>query len=357
MEAGDAPTSSAPRRPLTGARATLVVVDLADRLDGFQRRHPWAGFPLAVVYKFVDDQGSYLTAMITYYGFLSLFPLLLLLTSVLGFALEGNPRLQEQVLDSALSRLPVVGQQIGENVHSLQGSGIALAVGIIGSVYGSLGVVQAAQNAFNKVWAVPRNARPNPMMARLRSMLMLLIVGAGTLVSTALSGLTTATADFGATIGLGMRATAAAGAIALNVALFVLAFRLLTARRVTVRQVLPGAVAAALAWQFLQWAGTYYFGHTLRGVNATYGIFGVVIGLLVWLYLGAFAMVLCAELNVVRADRLWPRSLLTPFTDNVHLTRGDREAYESYAETERHKGFERVDVDFDQPHPEGSQQS
>jgi membrane protein len=327
-------------------------VDLAGRLDRLQRRHPGVGFPLAVVYKFVDDQGSYLTAMITYYGFLSLFPLLLLLTSVLGFALEGDPRLQEQVLDSALSRLPVIGQQIGENVHSLQGSGIALAVGIVGSVYGSLGVVQAAQNAFNKVWAVPRNVRPNPFMARLRSLLMLLIVGAGTLVSTALSALTTATADFGATVDLGVRVAAAGGAVALNVALFVLAFRLLTARSVTVRQVLPGAVGAALAWQLLQWTGTYYFGHTLRDASATYGIFGVVIGLLVWLYLGAFAVVLCAEVNVVRAERLWPRSLLAPFTDDVQLTRGDREAYESYAETERHKSFERVEVDFDQPHPD-----
>ncbi len=326
-------------------------MDLAGRLDRLQRKHRAAGFPLAVVYKFVDDQGSYLTAMITYYGFLSLFPLLLLLTSALGFALEDNPELQERVLDSALSRLPVIGEQIGENVQSLQGSGVALAVGIVGSVYGSLGVVQAAQNAFNKVWAVPRNARPNPLAARVRSLVMLVIVGGGILVSTALSALTTASADFGPSVGAGVRLGAAIGALALNVALFVLGFRLLTARQVTVRQVLPGAVGAALGWQLLQWAGTYYFGHTLQGVNAAYGIFGVVIGLLVWLYLGAFTVVLCAELNAVRAERLWPRSLLTPFTDDVHLTQGDRKAYESYAVTERHKGFESVDVDFDQPPP------
>ena len=115
---------------------------------------------------------------------------------------------------------------------------------------------------------------------------------------------------------------------------------------------LPGAIGAALAWQVLQAAGTYYLATSLRGTTATYGLFGVVLGLLVWLYLSAFTVVLGAEVNVVRARRLWPRSLLTPFTDDVHLTRGDRKAYESYAETERHKGFETVEVEFDQAPPE-----
>ncbi len=328
-------------------------MDLAGRLDRFQRRHPAAGFPLAVVYKFVDDQGNYLTAMITYYAFLSLFPLLLLLTSVLGFALHDNPDLQEQVLDSALSRFPVIGQQLAENVQSLRGSAVAVVVGLVGGLYGSLGVVQAAQNAFNKVWAVPRNARPNPVKARLRSLLMLLIVGLGVIVSTALSALTTVADRIGdAEIGAGFRIGALVASVALNVALLVLAFRLLTGESVRKRDVLPGAVGAALAWQLLQSVGTYYLGNTLRGTSAAYGLFGVVLGLLVWLYLSACAVVLGAEVNVVRARRLWPRSLLTPFTDDVHLTRGDRKAYASYAETERHKGFETVEVDFDQPPPE-----
>ncbi len=329
-------------------------MDLAGRLDRFQRRHKGAGFPLAVVYKFVDDQGNYLTAMITYYAFLSLFPLLLLLTSVLGFALHDNPGLQEQVLDSALARFPVIGQQLAENVQSLRGSGVAVVVGLVGGLYGSLGVVQAAQNAFNKVWAVPRNSRPNPIKARLRSVLMLLIVGLGVIVSTVLSGLTTVADEIGATeVGTGLRVAALLASVALNAALLIIAFRLLTSESVRKRDVLPGAVGAALAWQLLQSVGTYYLGNSLRGTSATYGLFGVVLGLLVWLYLSAFAVVLGAEVNAVRARRLWPRSLLTPFTDDVHLTRGDREAYASYAETERHKGFETVEVDFDHPPPQG----
>jgi membrane protein len=327
-------------------------VSIAERVDRFQRRHPAAGYPLAVVYKFFDDQGNFLTAMITYYAFLSLFPLLLLLISLLGFALHNDPSLQDRVLDSALSRLPVIGQQIGDNVQSLRGNKVAVVVGVLGGLYGSLGVVQAAQNAFNKVWAVPRNNRPNPIMARVISLAMLLGLGLGLVLSTILSALSAVAGRIGdSQLDTGFRVLLALAAVLLNTALLAFAFRLLTAQSVGTRRTLPGAICAAIIWQVLQIFGTYYFGNTLRNSTATYGLFGVVLGLLVWLYLSAFAVVLGAEVNAVLARRLWPRSLLTPFTDDVHLTHGDRKAYASYAQTERHKGFETVDVDFDQEPP------
>ena len=298
-----------------------------------------------MVYKFVDDQGSYLTALITYYGFVSLFPLLLLLVTALGFGLQGSPELQQRVLDSALAQFPVIGGQIGTNIHSFHGSVLGLVTGILGSLYGGLGVVQATQNALNKMWGVPRSSRPNPITARLRSLLLLAIGGAGILATTVLSALT-ATAG---TYGSGVRLGAIIVAITLNIALFTIAFRVLTARTLTTAQVRVGAVAAAATWQVLQWTASFLLGYTLKGATATYGLFGIVLGLLTWIYLGALTFVICAEINVVRVQGLWPRSLLTPFTDNVDLTPGDRRAYTSYAETERHKGFEKVDVDFDQP--------
>jgi membrane protein len=326
------------------------VDDLRDsssigRVDAFQRRHRWAGLPLAVVYKFVDDQGAYLTALITYYGFVSLFPLLLLLVTALGYALQGDPGLQQRVLDSALAHFPVIGDQIGTNIHSFHGSVLGLVIGILGSLYGGLGVVQAIQNALNKMWGVPRNSRPNPITARLRSLLLLAAGGAGILATTVLSALTANADSYGGSV----RAGAIIITLVLNVTLFTTAFRVLTARPVTIAQVRVGAVACAVIWQMLQWAGTFLLGYTLEGATATYGLFGIVLGLLTWIYLGAVAFVICAEFNVVRVQRLWPRSLLTPFTDNVELTSGDRRAYISYAETERHKGFENVDVDFDGP--------
>lgn len=236
-------------------------------MDAFQRRHRWAGLPLAVVYKFVDDQGGYLTALITYYGFVSLFPLLLLLVTALGFALQGSPGLQQRVLDSALAQFPVIGDQIGRNIHSFHGSVLGLVIGILGSLYGGLGVVQASQNALNKVWGVPRNSRPNPIIARLRSLLLLAAGGAGILATTVLSALTANAGSYGGSVRVG----AIIVTIALNVALFTTAFRVLTARSLTIAQVRVGAVAGAAIWQMLQWAGTFLLGYTLKGATATYG--------------------------------------------------------------------------------------
>jgi uncharacterized BrkB/YihY/UPF0761 family membrane protein len=134
------------------------------------------------------------------------------------------------------------------------------------------------------------------------------------------------------------------------------AFRVLTARPVAVRQIRAGAVAAAVTWQALQWVGTLLLGHELKGATATYGLFALVLGTLAWIYLGAFTTVICAEFNAVRAGQLWPRNLLAPFTDNVDLTLADRRAYTSYAQTERHKSFENIEVSFgERPYPDSAE--
>ena len=318
---------------------------MVSRADAYQRRHRWAGLPLAVLYKFADDQGTYLAAQITYYGFVALFPLLLLLATLLGYALHDNQHLQRQVLDSALAQFPVIGDQIVTNIRSFHGSIVGLVIGILGCVYGGLGIVQAAQTMLNKVWGVPRNCRPNPFRARLRSLLLLAFGGASVIVTTVLSALG-ATAD---SYGVSVRALATTLAIALNVTLFIVAFKVLTARPLTIRQTRVGAIAAAVIWQALQLTGALLLGHKVKGATATYGLFALVLGLLAWIYVGAITVVICAEFNAVRAGQLWPRALLTPFTDNVELTPADQRAYTSYAKTERHKGFENIDVSFGQP--------
>ncbi|MDQ6648765.1 MAG: YihY/virulence factor BrkB family protein, partial [Actinomycetota bacterium] len=231
-----------------------------------------------------------------------------------------------------------------------------LAVGLIGTLYGGLGVAQALQNALNRVWTVPRNRRPNPIKARLRSLGLLGVLGAGVVLTSVLSALSSAARSYGAELGAGVRVLLVVAAVLVNVALFLAAFRALTARSVTTRQVLPGAVIAGVSWQLLQSVGTYYIGHTLRGATEIYGLFGLVLGLVAWLHLEALVVVLSAEINVVLARRLWPRSLLTPFTDNVSLTPADEAAYSSYADTETYKGFEEVSVQFDPAHRSGSRE-
>ncbi len=319
---------------------------VTERLDAFQRRHPAAGFPLAVIYKFVDDQGSYLAALIAYYGFLSLFPLLLLLSTVLGLVLRGHPQLQEQVLHSTLNQFPIIGNQL-EDPKGLGGGGIGLVVGIVGTLYGGLGVAQATQNAMNTAWAVPRNSRPNPIKARGVSLLLLATVGLAVLGTTILSALGSSAAAFGANLGAGLTIGLTVLSVAVNAAIFILGFRIATARHLSVKVVAPGAVAAAIIWQLLQSFGASYVGHVVKNASATNGVFALVLGLIAWIYIGAVTVVLCVEINVVRAGHLYPRALLTPFTDNVNLTTGDEHAYARSAKAQRQKGFEQIDVNFD----------
>ncbi|MDP9189578.1 MAG: YihY/virulence factor BrkB family protein [Actinomycetota bacterium] len=332
--------------PRTSANRTIEAV------DAYQRRHSWLGFPLAVAYKFGDDQGPYLTALITYYGFLSLFPLMLLLVTILGFVLEGDPELQDRLVTSTLSELPILSAQLRDSVESLKGSGVGLAVGLLGTLYGTLGLAGATQNAFNRAWAVPRNKRPNPFALRLRSLLLLVVLGAGVIVTTALSGLATSGGSFGETVSTWLGIAAIPLATIANIALFMLAFRVLTASEVSTRELRIGAVVAGVGWQIVQILGTYFVAHRLKGASETYGVFGLVLGLIAWIYLLALVIVFAAEVSVVAQRRLWPRALLTPFTDQVRLTSADERAYTAYAESERHKGFETVDVGFEPPEEE-----
>jgi uncharacterized BrkB/YihY/UPF0761 family membrane protein len=310
-------------------------------LDRLQRRNRAAGLVIAVIYKYLDDQGGYLAALITYYGFVSLFPLLLLLTTGLGLVLAGHPDLQAQVLQSTLSQFPVIGSQLHQP-QGLSGGTVAVVVGIAGALYGGLGIGQAVQNAMDSVWAVPRNQRPDPIRSRMRSLLLLLVLGSAAITATVLSAVGQATGGLGVFGKIGV----ALAAVAINALICLVAFRVTTARELTYRQVLPGALAAAFIWQILQWFGAGYIGHTVKSASATNSVFALVLGLLAFLFLVSSTLVLCAEINVVLVEQLYPRALLTPFTDDADLTPADRRTYTKRAKAERVKGFQRVSVRF-----------
>lgn len=326
-------------------------MSVSARLDAFQRRHHWAALPVAVVYKFIDDQGTYLAALLAYYGFVSVFPLLLLGVTVLGYVLHDDPAAQQAVLASALRNVPVIGDQIRDNVHSLGGSVTGLVVGVVVALYGALGVTHAAQHALDEVWAVPKAERPSIGVAYGLGALIVLLVGLGLLLTAGLSGLVTTA---GNETGLGVlgRGTATLVGVAVNIGLFLLAYHLLPARRAPVRRRWIGAVVAGVSWQVLLSVGTWLVGTRLQGASATYGLFGIVLGLLAWLYLAASIFVLCAELDAVLERRLHPRSLFSIDPTDRDVTDADRRAYASYAETERQKDFQTVDVAFDHPEPE-----
>jgi YihY family inner membrane protein len=316
-----------------------------ERVDRFQRRHPAAGFPIAVIYKFMDDDGHFLAALVTYYGFLSLFPTLLLLATVLGLVLAGDPELQQRLLDSALAEFPVIGPQLARP-EGLGGGVTGIVVGGLVALYGALGMGQAIQHAMNTVWAVPRHSRPDPITSRGRSLLLLCTLGLLVLASTVLSALGSGAAAYGGFSGWLTTLLTGASVLA-NAAVFVLGFRITTVRRLTTRQVLPGALTAAVLWQLLQSFGGVYVARVVANASAVDAVFALVLGLFAFIYLAAVALMLCVEIDAVRVDHLYPRALLTPFVDHKDLTEGDERVYSEAARAQRAVRHQEVDVRFD----------
>ena len=303
-------------------------------LDAFQQRHRWLAFPVAVWRKFSYDRAGNLAALVAYYAFLSTFPLLLVLVTVLGMVLSGNPQLQQDVLNSALTEFPVIGDQLRANVHSLGRSGLGLAVGLIFTFFGARGIANAMQNAMNEVWDVPRRDRPGFPASWVRSFALIAVIGLGVVVTTVLSG---AGSWSGHTfLGAWGRVLVLAISFVLNVGLFWLGLRTATAARVSWRDLRVGAFLSALVWQILQFAGGYVVAHSLRHASTLYGTFGLVLGLLAWFQLQAQLTLYAVEADVVRARRLWPRSLVSSPDDQdegAAADNGDKAAADGHSDS------------------------
>ena len=297
-------------------RLTVNPLEKAvQRIDDFQQRRPRFAFMFAVVKKFGDDQAGSLAALIAYYGFFSLFPLLMVAVTVLGMLTVSNPGLRVTIVNSALRSFPIIGPQISRNVHVLNGGGWKLAIASMLTLWSGLGVLRVFETAMNTVWNVPYKKRPNLVRSSLRAGLMLAVLGVITIVSTLAAGI-------GANSENGWSATAGIiVSFALNTLLFLFAFRILTAANVSWSAVAPGALVGAATWTILEATGGYYVAHELRSASEVYGTFAIVIGLLAWLYLGAQVTLYAAEINVVRKEHLWPRSLFQP-----PLTQADERA-------------------------------
>jgi membrane protein len=309
--------------------------------DALQQRNAWLAVPVAVWKKFGDDQAGNLAALIAYYSFVAIFPLLLVLVTVLDLVLKNNPGLQRRLLNSALSQYPVIGQQLG-HIGPLHESGLALVVGLFGTFFGARGVATAIQNALNGVWEIPIARRPGFPWSWLRSFGLMVVVGLGLVFTTFLS---TSASGGAARIlpGPGAKIAALVVSLVISVAVFWLAFRLGTAPEIGWRQLRPGAVIAGVIWQVLQYVGGYFVSHQLAHASPIYGTFAVVIGLLAWLYLEAELTLYAVEINVVTALRLWPRSIAPP-----PYTEQDRRAFQLYAQVEaRRKGEDIVVGDSD----------
>jgi len=274
---------------------------------------------------------------LAYSAFGAIFPLLLLLVTILGLVLGHSASARNAVLHSTLSQFPVIGTELGQNVHALQrGSAVTLIVGLVMLLWGTTGVAQAGLFTMAQIWNLPGPQRPNYIKRVARSFGFLGVIALGLIITTFAAGFGT----FGRhNLALGLVGEVVA--LAVNIGQYFLAFRTLTPRAVETRHLWPGAVIGGVGWTVLQAAGGYLIGHDLRNDSAVYGVFGLVLGLLAWVYIGVEMSVYAAEVNTVLARKLWPRGMVQP-----PLTEADQRSMALQATQNQRRPEQHVAVAF-----------
>jgi membrane protein len=294
------PAALGPRGRLADRASRLVT-----RIDQGQQRHRATAVPAAVLRKYSDDRAGRLTAQISHAAFLAVFPLLLVLITVVGIVLSGHPALQDDIINSALRQFPVIGADLKRNVHQLSsGNVVALVVGLIWLAYGSMKLSRSAQVMMATVWGIERRDLPDFRHWIPRAAGFLVVLGVGFIAGGAIAGLGAfgGLGSFSAWIGLTL-------CLGVNLLMYWGGFAVVVRIPGRDRAVWPGAVFGGAAWTALQFAGVQLVNHQLRHLSSLYGTFATVLGLIWWIALGAMATVYAAEFNVVLTRHLWPRSV------------------------------------------------
>lgn len=322
---GEKPEAGRPAQPAPPPEDEGAIKRLLRRLDEYQRERDWLAFPIGVVKKFAGDKAGYLAALVAYFGFFSLFPLMLAFTSILGYVVP-DPEDQREFSDAAADQIPVVGDIIRNTAGSLEGSVIAISIGLLLALWSGLRIVDAMQNAMNDVWDLPRVERPKLVARRVRGILMLVVIGGGLIGSIVASNV----ASFvGAIPGAG-KVAIWGGTALVSILLYLVGYQLLTDRSLPWRELWPGAIFGGLSWWALQTFGSVYISNQQQAAGETYGQFASIIALFAFLFIAAQLSILGAEISVVKARKLWPRSLVPG-----NFTEADLRAFEYQAAATR----------------------
>ncbi|HUB72182.1 MAG TPA: YihY/virulence factor BrkB family protein [Acidimicrobiales bacterium] len=317
-----------------------AIERVSRRVDGFQQGHKGLSVVYAVMKKYGDDNAGVLVSSLTLSAFGTVFPLLLLLVTILGLVLSGDKGLYNDVLHSALNKFPIIGNNLAGNIHALhRNSALGLVVGIGGLTWGSLGLAQNGIFTMEQVWNLPGTERPNYIKRLGRSFGFLALLGVGLIVTTFLAA--AEPTEKGGSLPLAVAGGAVSAIV--NFGEYLFAFRMLTPSKVPLKALWPGAALAGAGWTLLQAFGGFVVGHYLRNDSAVYGLFGLVLGLLAWVFLIVELTVYSAELNVVLARHLWPRSIVQP-----PLTDADRRSMAAQAEQNRRRPEQLVHVTFEE---------
>ena len=307
------------------------------KVDAAQRRFTPTAFVFGVVKKFGDDNGGVLVSNLAYSVFVAMFPLLLVLVTILGLVFASlDPSVKADVLDAVAKQVPLIGNTLTGNVHQLKrASVIGLVIGLLGLIWGATGLAQAGLFTMEQVWNLPGPARPGYVPRLGRAVLFLCLLGGGVVVTTGLASL-----DNYLDKGLAFKIPLVLVTAACNVGMYLGAFRVLTPKGVPTRKLVPGAITGGILYTVLQILGTWLVHHYLHS-DSVYRVFATVLGLIAWIYLAVEVTVYGAEVNVVLARRLWPRAIVQP-----PLTEADRASMALQALQNQRRPEQHVEVTF-----------
>jgi YihY family inner membrane protein len=308
------------------------------KVDAGQRRYTPTAFVFGVIKKYGDDNGGVLVSNLAYSAFVSLFPLLLVLVTILTYVTAVDPSARTEVLNAVANQVPLLGHTLTGNVHQLErASKIGLIVGLVGLIWGSTGLAQAGLFTMEQVWNLPGPARPGYVQRLGRAVLFLALLGAGVIVTTGLSSLPTYVHN----LGIGSEILIEVVTAAFNAGMYLGAFRVLTPKGVPTRNLLTGAITGGVLWTLLQFLGAYLIHHYLHS-DSVYGVFATVLGLIAWIYIAVEVTFYSAEINVVLARRLWPRAIVQP-----PLLEADRASMALQALQNQRRPEQHITVTFD----------
>jgi membrane protein len=282
-----------------------LLDDIKNRFDSFQQRHAVLAFPIAVFKRYGDDEAGKQAALVTYYAFLSLFPLLLIFMTSLNILIQNNPGLERQISTTVFELFPALGKDLKNNIGSLQGSGTALVLQLLALLYGARGLAVILQETFNNLWHIDKNERPGMVGDTLRAFGMMAAVGIGIIVGTALSY------SLGSVLDIGIIGTILITLVNLSIAfgLFLVVFRLGTSNRIALKQLVIGAAFACIGTLLVQRLGGLIMSEQLPKLEGSYGSFAVALGMLFWIYLQAQIILFAIVVTVVRYKKDWPKKI------------------------------------------------
>ncbi len=308
-----------------------IIEKTVRQLDAYQRNHRRAGFVYAITKKYGEDEAGYQAALMAYYGFLSLFPLLLVLTTLIRLTFHDDSSVHRSLVNGVTNYFPTIGNDLTHNIHSMGGNGLALLLGLLVTLYGARGVADTFRSTVNHVWETPYVRRPGFPWSLLRSVRMMVVGGIGLILAPVISG-------YAAAAGRGPLFWLASLTVTLlilfGVFLFLLQASLPSTHKLS--ELWLAALLAAIGLQILQSLGSLLIARELKHLDVLYGTFAVVLGLLFWLYLQAQVIVYALEAATVRTFRLYPRSVILgqPLAADSH-------AFHLYTERNRfHDGLD-----------------